>query len=516
VSKSKSGFRRPLPRDARALAGLAERAAAAGRPLEAADLLQRAVAYSPNVVDVRHQCAVFLLNVDRATDALPHLEWLHAKDPANPRIAFQLATACARIGDYQRAATFYPPLLRQAPSDARLWLAYASALRHSDRRAEAAAACRRVIALAPETGAAYQALLEIAGAELSSEEQALLEQQLGRASLPAKARASLHYAFGRLMEQRGDYAAGFHHYAQAAACRRGTIDYDPAVFTDLVDRLIALFTPDFLAARAELGHNDPASIFPAPIFIVGMPRAGSTLIEQILASHSQVEGTMELPELAHVVRVFVECVAGGDAARFPECIAAATPADLAAHGKLYIERLRPYRRLGRPYVTDKMPFSWVHAGLIHLILPGAKIIDARRHPMAACFSAFRQDFATGQRFSYDLRELAQYYRDYARLMDHFDRVLPGRIHRVQYERMVADMEGEVRRLLAYCGLEFEPACLRFWTTERAVSTASSEQVRRPLYSDSVAAWRHFEPWLGELKEGLRGLLPEEGKKAVLF
>jgi tetratricopeptide (TPR) repeat protein len=507
----KSAFRRPLPRDARSLIALADRAASAGRPLEAADLLQRAVAYSPNVADVRHECAVFLLNTDRAADALPHLEWLHARDAANPRIAFQLATACARMGDYQRAAALYPPLLRQAPADARLWLAYAAALRHSARHAEAAAACRRVIALAPETGAAYQAILDIAGESLSAEEHALLEDQLARPGLPAPVRASLHYALGRVLEQNGDFAASFRQYEQAAGCRRGTIQYDPAMFTDQVDRLIALFTPGFLADRAGLGHDDAA-----PIFIVGMPRAGSTLIEQILASHSQVEGTMELPELAHAVRVFVDAVGGCGAARFPECIADAAPADFAAHGKLYVDRLQPYRRLGRPFVTDKMPYSWVHAGLIHLMLPQAKIIDARRHPMATCFSAFRQDFATGQRFSYDLRELAQYYRDYARLMDHFDRVLPGRIHRVQYEHMVADMDGEVRRLLAYCGLEFEPGCLRFWTTERAVSTASSEQVRRPLYSDSVAAWRHFEPWLGELKEGLSGLLSEEEKKAVLF
>jgi hypothetical protein len=254
-----------------------------------------------------------------------------------------------------------------------------------------------------------------------------------------------------------------------------------------------MFTGRFLAERE--GWGAPAG---DPIFIVGLPRSGSTLIEQILASHSAVEGTMELPDIGLIANRLAKTTRGG----YPEGLAELDAAALSRLGGLYLERTRIQRRGERPFFIDKMPNNFRHIGLIHLILPKARIIDARRHPLGSCFSAFKQHFAQGQGFSYDLSDLGRYYRDYVALMAHFDAVLPGRIHRVIYEDMVEDTEGEVRRLLDYCGLPFEPACLKFYENERAVRTVSSEQVRRPIFREGLEQWRNYESWLGPLKAAL--------------
>jgi hypothetical protein len=260
------------------------------------------------------------------------------------------------------------------------------------------------------------------------------------------------------------------------------------------------FTPGFFAARAGLGH--PA---PDPIFVVGLPRSGSTLVEQILASHSAVEGTSELADLPAIAQSVLARAPGSG---WPEPVAALTREDCARLGAEYLERTRVHRTLGRPRFVDKMLPNFGLAGFIHLLLPRATIIDVRRHPMACGFSCFKQLFARGVPFSYDLGEIGRYYRDYVELMEHVDRVLPGRVHRIRYEALVADPEAEVRRLLAHCGLEFEPGCLRFYETRRAVLTVSSEQVRQPVYDDAVDQWRHFEPWLGPLKSALGPLADE--------
>jgi len=261
-----------------------------------------------------------------------------------------------------------------------------------------------------------------------------------------------------------------------------------------VARAKSFFSAALFAKAAGQGCDDPA-----PIFVVGLPRSGSTLIEQILSSHHAVEGTMELAEIAGLAK---SLGADKDGGGYPECLAGLPPGRLAELGAEYITRTRPYRKTGRVHFIDKMPNNWVHVGMIALILPRAKIIDARRHPMAACFSAFKQHFASGQHFSYNLTELGRYYQDYVSLMAHFDTVLPGRVHRVIYEDMVTDTEAQTRRLLAHCGLDFDPACLRFWETERAVRTASSEQVRQPIFREGLEHWRHYAPWLGELAAAL--------------
>ena len=275
----------------------------------------------------------------------------------------------------------------------------------------------------------------------------------------------------------------------------------PACNTKRVDKLKAIFTREFFDARE--GGGCPA---PNPIFIVGMPRAGSTLLEQILSSHSAVEGTTELPELITLARELRAQSESEDIGAYAEVLASMGPQALSELGERYLERTRVHRRTGRPYFIDKMPNNFLHVAMIRLALPNAKIIDARRHPLACCFSNFKQHYARGQRFSYDLTDLGRYYRDYVGLMAHFDQVLPGRIHRVLYERLVEDTESEVRRLLEYCGLPFEAACLRFFENERPVRTASSEQVRQPIYREGVEHWRHFDEWLGPLKSALGPVL----------
>jgi hypothetical protein len=315
-------------------------------------------------------------------------------------------------------------------------------------------------------------------------------------------RLHLHFALGKALEDRGEAESAFAHYSQGNRLRRSALRYDADETERLVERAIALFTPAFLAERDGLGC--PA---PDPIFILGMPRAGSTLVEQILASHSKVEGTMELPDIPALARRLDGRSAGGAGGlRYPDSLATLTAAQLSKLGEDYLERTRIQRKTGRPLFVDKMPNNWIHAGFIHLILPRARIIDARRHPLDCTFSNFKQHFARGQSFTYDQVELGLYYRAYVRLMAHFDKVLPGRVHRVIYERMVEDPEGETRHLLDRLGLPFEPACLRPHENARAVRTASSEQVRRPINRDGLDRWRPFEPWLGPLKKALGPVL----------
>jgi Sulfotransferase family len=261
---------------------------------------------------------------------------------------------------------------------------------------------------------------------------------------------------------------------------------------------IEVCTGQFFAARAAVGAPEPD-----PIFVVGLPRSGSTLIEQILASHSQVDGTLELPEIPRLVQLFRNRRAN-EAPQYPGVLAGLTPQELRELGETYLEQTRVYRR-GAPYFIDKLPANFREVGFIHLILPNAKIIDARREAMACCFGNFKQLFVSGHEFAYSLEEMGRYYRNYVELMDHWDRVLPGKVLRVRHEDVVNDLEGSVRRMLEFCGLAFEPACLEFYRTERGVRTVSSEQVRQPIYREGLEQWRNFEPWLGPLRQALGSL-----------
>ena len=302
----------------------------------------------------------------------------------------------------------------------------------------------------------------------------------------------------------GDIPAIAAIYADEVRSRVNTYEIDAPDSAEMLHRMQTLRGggfPYFVAEREGAGCAAPD-----PIFVVGMPRAGSTLIEQILSSHPQVEGTMELPALIAITRELRQRDGSPETTSYHDVLAGLDRAELEALGRDYLRRAQPHRREGRPLFIDKMPNNFAHVGLIHAILPNAKIIDARRHPLACCFSNFKQHFARGQAFSYDLADIGGYYADYVALMAHFDEVLPGRVHRVFYERMVDDTEAQVRALLDYCGLEFDQRCLRFFENERAVRTASSEQVRRPIYRDGVDQWRQFEAWLDPLKLALGPVL----------
>jgi hypothetical protein len=345
-------------------------------------------------------------------------------------------------------------------------------------------------------GEVWWSLANLKTYRFEEEAIATMERALGTADLSEEDRLHLHFALGKALEDRGADAAAFDHYTAGNAIRRRQLDYDPARTQRQVTRAIATFDRALLEAKA--GQGCPA---PDPIFIVGLPRSGSTLIEQILASHPLVEGTMELPDLMAIARE----LAGSEDA-YPEVVGMLSADRLRALGEDYLARTRVQRKTDRPFFIDKMPNNWLHVGLIALILPNARIIDARRHPLDCCFSAWRQHFARGQAFSYGLEDVGLYYRDYVRLMAHVDGIAPGRVHRVVHERLIEDVEGQVRALLDHCGLPFDAACLSFWKTDRAVRTASSEQVRRPVNRDGVDRWRRFDAQLAPLKQALGPVL----------
>jgi hypothetical protein len=325
-----------------------------------------------------------------------------------------------------------------------------------------------------------------------------MKERLAQVDLASDHRHHFEFALGKALEDAGDYAGSFQHYLEGNTQRKATAPYSASETTTRARHARQVYTREFFQQRTGCGSDAPD-----PIFIVGLPRAGSTLIEQILSSHSAVEGTMELPEIISISRALRK---RAQATSYHDVLAGLDAAEMRALGERYLERTRIHRMSGAPLFIDKMPNNFAHIGLIHLVLPNAKIIDARRHPLACCLSGFKQHFARGQNHTYDLDDLGRYYRDYVGLMAHFDEVLPGRIHRVIYEDMVDDTEGEVRRLLAYCGLPFEDQCLRFFENPRAVRTASSEQVRRPIYREGLDHWRHYEPWLGPLKSALGPVL----------
>jgi tetratricopeptide (TPR) repeat protein len=481
------------PTDVAALRMMAEVATRLGRDAEAETLLARCLDRLPGFTLARHNYAVVLFRQNRFEAAMAELDILLAKDPRNPNYRSLLAACQAMLADYDRSAETYARLLAEFPQQAKVWLSYGHALKTKGDPAGAVAAYREAAALSPDLGEAYWSLANMKGDVLTSADIAAIQERLGREGLAAEDRFHMHYALGHAFERAGDYAAAWRHFAEGARLRRGELAYDRDRTTQTLADLRALMDERFFAERAGAGWPDAS-----PIFIVGLPRSGSTLLEQILASHSAVEGTMELPEMANIARD----LRGEGAEGLPAALTGLSGADFAALGARYIERTRIYRKTNKPIFIDKMPNNFVYTGLIHLILPNARIIDARRQPMAACFSAFKQHFAKGQPFSYDLEDLAQYYKDYVALMAHFDAVLPGRVHRVAYEALVADLEGQTRAVLAHCGLDFEAACLRFHENPRPVRTASSEQVRRPIYREGLDQWRHYEPWLGPLARAL--------------
>jgi len=463
--------------------------------VEAAALFARAVALAPGFTPARRGLALALLQQGRSS-ARPHVERLLLDAPADPIVRNLHAVLLAMTGDYAGAIGVYRALLAEGLGDARMWLRLGHALRTSGRPVEAVHAYREAAAAAPSLGDAYWSLANLKTVVFTLGEVQVMLAQLADASLGQEDRFYLEYALGRAFEQSGDFDASFAHYAEGSRIRRLTVRYDAAYTTARFNTLQRVMDAAFFASRGDGGYG-----VPAPIFIVGLPRSGSTLVEQILASHSMVEGTSELHDMGNIARD-LGWGQDADGAIFVEAVLALTPADRAALGARYIEQTAVHRRLGSGRFIDKMPGNFVHVGLIRLILPNARIIDTRRASMSAGLAVFKQLFAHGQEFSYDLREIGRFYRDYRNLMSHWDVALPGHVHRVQYETLVNDTQTQIRQVLAYCGLEFEHGCVRFHETKRDVLTASSEQVRQPIFQDGLDHWRNYEPWLSPLLEAL--------------
>jgi tetratricopeptide (TPR) repeat protein len=486
------------PNDVAALRMLAEVAARLRRYADAQSLLERCLELAPGFDAARHNYATVLNRQGKASEALAHVEQLLAHEPRNPGYRNLKAAVLANLADYTGSARVYAEVLKEFPQQPKVWMSYGHSLKTSGELEKAVDSYRRAIGMQPTLGEAYWSLANLKTFRFTEADVASMRAALARPDLVDEDRVNFEFALGKALEDDCQYEDSFAHYSAGNSLHRKLHPYSAERNARFVQRSKSLFTKEFFAART--GSGSPA---PDPIFIVGLPRAGSTLIEQILASHSRVEGTMELPDLPRIARDLARHQAPGDADEglgFFEAVAQLSGAELRGLGEHYLESTRVFRKAGRPFFIDKMPNNCLYIGLIHLILPAARIVDARRHPMGCCFSCFKQHFARGQSFTYDLGDLARYYRDYLELMAHFDAVLPGRIHRVRYETMVDDTESEVRRLLAHCGLPFEEDCLRFYENERAVRTASSEQVRQPIFREGLEQWRHYEPWLGPLKD----------------
>jgi tetratricopeptide (TPR) repeat protein len=489
------------PTDVAAMRMLAEVAGRLGRYADAEALLTRSLELSPSFLPARHNLAVVLHRQTRSAEALAEIDKLLQAEPRNPGYRVLQAAVLGRLGDYAQAIRVYEDVLAEYPAHAKVWMSYGHALKTAGRQSDCVVAYRKSIGIEAQLGEAWWSLANLKRVRFTDEDVQTMRAQLAHERLTDEDRLHFHFAMGKALEDAGRYAESFEHYVQGNAIRRAQVRYDAEENSDHVRRSRAVLTADFFAARA--GAGCPA---PDPIFIVGLPRSGSTLIEQILASHSTVEGTQELPDIGLLARRLSARKSRSQESLYPEALVTLEMKDFHALGEEFLARTRIHRKTGAPLFIDKMPNNFAHIGLIHLMLPNAKIIDARRHPLGCGFSCFKQHFARGQHFTYDLAELGRYYRDYVELMAHIDAVLPGRVHRIHYENMVEDTEGEVRRLLEYCHVPFEDACLRFYENERAVRTASSEQVRTPIYREGLEQWQHYGPWLDPLRQALGTVL----------
>lgn len=490
-------FLRRDPDDVAALCTLADIAGRSGIYAESEKLYRKALDSAPAFAEAKVKLAKILLLQNRPADALALLDTVLLREPLFAPAYLTRLAILGQTGAYQTALDSYTELLAHRPDDAALWLGLANLLKIVGQRDACIAAYRRSIALDPHPGESWWGLANLKTAPFNMADIAAMKATLAKTDTPPIQVVNLHFALGKALEDDGDYAASFHHYQAGNQLRRRALPYDPDEISREVERSIALFSRAFFEERTDFGE-----VAPDPIFIVGMPRAGSTLIEQILASHSQVEGTAELPGIPLVVHWLLSETWRDGNAVYPELLTRLTKAASLYLGQHYLAGAETHRKSERPCFIDKLPDNWAHVGLIHLILPGARIIDMRRDATACCFASYKQHFSLGQEFSYDLNDMARYYRDYVALMDHMDSALPGRIIRIQYEDLVADPERVTRALLDRLGLPFEDSCLRFHENTRPLRTASAEQVRRPINRDTIDQWRNYEPWLDELKQAL--------------
>jgi tetratricopeptide (TPR) repeat protein len=493
-------FLKRYPADVSAIRILADIGIQLNQFDDARHLLERCLQLAPEFHLARYNYAVVLVRQQKFDEALAEVEKLLALEPDNPRYLLLKGSAQVKLGNHIEALQIYERILGNYPRQAGAQMSYGHTLKTVGRIEESVQAYRRCIELSPGIGEAYWSLANLKIFRFSDEDIALMRSQVTTEGGDPDDQAHIAFALGKALEDRKEFDESFKFYKRGNAIRRIHHRHSARINVFDTARQIKTFNADFFAHRK--GYGCPA---PDPIFIVGLPRAGSTLLEQILASHSYVQGTGELSDILSISRKLGQKSRKNPASKYPEILAELPPEKFLELGESYMRTTRVQRH-DEPFFIDKMPNNFRHIGLIHLILPNARIIDARRHPMGCCFSNYKQLFARGQTYTYDLTDIGRYYRDYVILMDHWDAVLPGRVLCVQYEDMVADTENQVRRLLDYCGLPFEEQCLRFYETERAIRTPSAEQVRQPIYQGGLDQWRNYEAHLGPLKEALGPLL----------
>jgi predicted Zn-dependent protease len=493
-------------RDVVAIRMLAGIAARRGDDQAAEKLLAECLELAPGYAGARHDLAGLLCQQQRIVDALPLVERLLATEPRDPSYLSLKAQSIRLTGRGAEAIALMDGVIADHPNDAQHWVVFGTLLRETGEQARAIEAYRRSLAAQPEYGFAYWALASLKTFRFTDEDIAAMQALLARSPAFASSRKYLEFALGKAFEDVGQFDVSFKHYVQGNALQRAAVDYDPAATTVHVQRAKKLYTARFFADRSDWGNERLD-----PIFIVGLPRSGSTLLEQILASHSRVESAHELSHLPAMMRELYSRSSPDRDTDHRSPVASLDRAKIELMAARYLAQTEALRPLRLPRFVDKMLENFSHIGLIHLMFPRAAIIDARRHPMACSLSCYKELFARGMNFSYDLGELGRHYRDYVELMEHMDAVLPGRVHRVHYEQLIAHPEKEVRRLLDHCRLPFEAECLRFYDNPRVVYTVSSEQVRQPIYSDAINHWRHFESWLGPLKDALGSLADQYPK-----
>lgn len=500
-------YLRLVPEDLTALALLAEVADAQEREGEALQLLQRLVELAPGFLQGQQRLLDHLRRAGNPATALEQSEKLLARAPDNPRYQALHAGLLITANRFHEAIALYQNCFASYPGSVHDWMQYALALKTLGHQSEGIEAYRKAIDIAPKHGAAWHGLSNTKLAVFDQADIDYMEYLISGEGLSDDDRANMHFTLGKAYEDAKSFAASFANYSKANAVRRARNDYSIGGVEDYVAQAKETFTKEFFAARKDFGNKAGD-----PIFVLGLHRAGSTLTEQILASHSQIEGTRELPHMLRVGRDFGGLGPRGQERRLiGDLLRDLSPEECADLGKHYLDLSHPDRLTESPHFIDKMPANWIYAGLIHLILPNAKIIDIRRKPMAAGFALFKMNFGQGVDHSYDQVDIARYYRAYADLMAHFDAVLPGRVHHIQYETLIENTEAEIHRLIDYCGLPFEEGCLRYWETERAIQTPSSEQVRQPIFKGAVDQWTHYAEWLGPMRAAFGDLIATDSE-----
>jgi tetratricopeptide (TPR) repeat protein len=463
---------------------------------DAEQRIAAALELAPNYRAARLDYVRILLDQQKYLQAHAVIEAMLTLEPGNRDLLSAYAAACVGLGRHAPAIELYQQLLAAAPESFALHVALGHSLKSVGRRKEAIESYRKAAAVRPSFGDAYWSLANLKTYRFSPDEIARMREAEASPAADPVDRYHLCFALGKAYEDRNEYAESWQFYERGNALKRAESRYRPEITETNTRQQMEVCTAEFFSARAGVGA--PA---PDPIFILGLPRSGSTLVEQILASHSEVDGTQELPDIPSIVRRMDGCRSDVDHPRYPGLLRDLAPEEFRRLGERYLTDTRSYRGEQALFV-DKMPNNFRHIGLIHLMLPNAKIIDVRREPMACCFSNLKQLFASGQEFAYSIEDIARYYKSYLELMRHWDAVLPGRVLRVWYEDVVEDLTGNVRRILEFCGLKFEPACVDFYQLERSVNTVSSEQVRQPIFREGLSGWRNYEPWLGPLKDAL--------------